>query len=119
MSDMYDENEIRNNILAEIHNRLAEISAYLKVGITLLAKLSPDEVTIIQETEPSIDHSSTHYHVLTGEGRVGCDTKHGLYIDGVFTGGSSPLGEMERTAPINEETCCFIENESQKKQEDK
>ena len=29
--------EIRNNILAEIHNRLAEISTYLKTGLAILA----------------------------------------------------------------------------------
>ena len=36
MSELTNE-EIRNNILVEIHNRLAEISTYLKTGLAILA----------------------------------------------------------------------------------
>ena len=43
--------EIRNNILVEIHNRLAEISTYLKTGLAILAKFDSDDLQTLERTK--------------------------------------------------------------------
>ena len=47
-----DNKEIRNNILAEIHNRLAEISTYLKTGLAIFAKLNHYDTNFLRQSLP-------------------------------------------------------------------
>lgn len=43
----WDNEETQTRLLLEIHNRLAEISKFLEIGIAMFAKLSADELEMI------------------------------------------------------------------------
>lgn len=109
-----DNVEIQNAILAEIHNRLGEISSYLKVGITLLAKLNDEEVLhSIDENTSSIALNTANikcdnYTFYPPETTIGYTKERGLYEARRSSRQVFPLGDFERTAPIDEKTGEFV-----------
>ena len=108
------EDEVRNELLAEIHNRLAEISKFLEVGIALLAKLSIDDLTKLNcecqkvniETRENYTASANEYHISQDDNLgVGYDSRRGLHYEGSvngYQGAYRPFGEdMTRSWPLD------------------
>ena len=95
--------EILNNTLAEIHNRLAEISTYLKTGLEndMAANISLD--TLEDYRDKHGFKKSRHV--------IGFSKNKGLYSFGKNTLDKLPLGDFARTAPIDEDTGAFLEQE--------
>ena len=116
MSELTNE-EIRNNILAEIHNRLAEISTYLKTGLAIFAKLNHYDTNflendIAQNISLDISENYRDKHGLKKSRHViGFSKDKGLYSFDKETYEDLPLGDFERTAPIDEDTGAFLEQE--------
>ena len=120
--------EILNNTLAEIHNRLAEISTYLKTGLAIFAKLNRDDLDTLEEQNKSICLDTnkgeySNYVLITpnfekSSDSIGYSKEKGLYLsckykhdNGKWSRNDYPLGDFERTAPINEDTSAFLEQE--------
>ena len=119
-----DNEEIRNNILAEIHNRLAAISTYLKTGLAIFAKLNHNNLETIREQSSTIMLNTSFvkcddYSLLHSNDNVGYSSDKGLYSSEIYDNANTnekyeqkfPLGDFERTAPINEDTGAFLEQE--------
>lgn len=118
--------EIRNNILAEIHNRLAEISTYLKTGLAIFAKLNSDDLDTLEEQNKLIRTDTnegvySNYVLITPNSEknsdgIGYSKEKGLYLsckykhdNGKWSRDDYPLGDFERTAPIDKNTGAFLE----------
>ena len=113
-----DVEEQRNEILKGIHNQLSQINKWLEVIAARYAKLSADDVDGLR-----FDAERIHYDIDAisyGDfSSVGYTKARGLYKT-FLNGGketSEPLGEYQRTAPIDKETCFFIEEEKSKRKQ--
>ena len=111
-----DSEEVRNELLAEIHNRLAEISKFLEIGIAMFAKLDTDDLDMlkIECKNVSIRYIEDTYRILQDDdSSVGCNSAMGLFRE-IYSEASGkisqiPLGEdTKRTHPIDEKTGCFL-----------
>ena len=115
--------EIRNNIVAEIHDRLAEISTYLKTGLAIFAKLNHEDLERIRQQSATImlDTSFINcddYYLLHPNDTVGYSNDKGLYSSEIYDNTTTgkkyeqkfPLGDFRRTAPIDKTTGAFINN---------
>lgn len=119
-----DDGEMRNELLAEIHNRLAEISKFLEVGIALFARLDSYEIESLKDECEKFSITHTHSGealVQDSDCTVGYNDRLGLH----YTSWEKPteieryypLGKCERTCPIDEDNGYFLFNseiESQK-----
>ena len=113
--------EILNNTLAEIHNRLAEISTYLKTGLAIFAKLEHYDTDFIENGMAANISLNTKEDYRDNHGLkkskhvIGYSSDKGLYaaeqkiVNRKTRETLYPLGDFERTAPIHKETGAFIE----------
>lgn len=113
-----DSEEVRNKLLAEIHNRLAEISKFLEVGIALFAKLDTYDLETLKDNCKKLDIEtatwSDNFRLSQDDDyAVGFSSVMGLFHEfgdrqrknEVY----SPLGEYDkRIMPVNEETGYFL-----------
>ena len=113
-----DSEEVRNKLLAEIHNRLAEISKFLEIGIAMLAKLDSYELNALK-TEckkviiEAVNRYEDEYSMSQDIDRdVGCNSSKGLYLTFWNKGmrrEDFPLGEDDkRLWPVDEEEGHFL-----------
>lgn len=123
-----DDGEMRNELLAEIHNRLAEISKFLEVGIALFARLDSYEIEVLKQKcgQISVIHADTNFgtrYELFQDSScdIGYNDSLGLHYSEWDSGDKQeryfPLGDYERTCPVDENEGYFLFNseiESQK-----
>lgn len=106
-----DVEEQRNEILKGIHNQLAQINKWLEVIAARYAKLSSDDV---EELRFDAEDLETHLEeiIFRNSSNVGYSKERGLYKSFIMNNEEKyePLGEYERTAPIDEETGFFYQN---------
>ena len=119
-----DAEEVRNELLAKIHNRLAEISKFLEIGIAIFAKLSAYDLDDIKSECKNInikahDIFNNDYSLLQDKDmRVGCNSSMGLHQEFWSKGEKRevywPLGEdTERTCPIDEDGYLLTDNKQE------
>ncbi len=113
-----DSEEERTQLLAAIHNRLAEISKFLEVGIALFAKLNTCDLETLKDNCKKLDIEtatwSDNFRLSQDDDyAVGFSSAMGLFHE--FWDRQqrkevcSPLGEYdERIMPVNEETGYFL-----------
>lgn len=63
--DAFD--DTRNDILAEIHNRLAEISKFLEVLVLHETRTSSSMKDMFEQEIPRIERKSDYYNVTEGK----------------------------------------------------
>ena len=104
-----DTDEQRNEILKEILNQLSKLNKWLEVGIALYAKLSDEDIEVLKEDALyiSTDHNSNMW--FSDDPNMGYTKERGLYRRQRNI--SEPLGDYDCTAPIDEDTGFFIENQ--------
>lgn len=126
-----DSEEVRTQLLTAIHNRLAEISKFLEVGIALFAKLNTCDLETLKDNCKKLDIEtatwSDNFRLSQDEDyAVGFSSVMGLFHE--FWDRQrqkevlSPLGEYdERIMPVDEETGYFLTDDEvalrQKKKE--
>lgn len=110
--------EVRNKLLTAIHNRLAEISKFLEVGIALFAKLDTYDLETLKDNckklgIETVTWSDNFRLSQDDDYAVGFSSAMGLFHE--FWDRQqqkevcSPLGEYdERIMPVNEETGYFL-----------
>ena len=111
--------EVRNELLAEIHNRLAEISKFLEVGIAMLAKLDDFDIELLKSECEQLHITEIRgvYDILQEEDcDVGRNSDKGLYRKiwdkEAEMKISSPLGtRYKRTCPVGDDGCFLAYNE--------
>ena len=109
--------EILNNTLAEIHNRLAEISTYLKTGLAIFAKLDHYDTNLLENdmaaniSLDTLEDYRDKHGFKKSRHVIGFSKNKGLYSFGKNTLDKLPLGDFARTAPIDEDTGAFLEQE--------
>lgn len=117
--------EIRNELLIEIHNRLAEISKFLEVGIALFARLNSYDLEELKNQCKKIYGQFSEYQrpydiYQDEDSNIGCSSDKGLYIevwdkeipkDEMPQQVIYPLGnDYVRTRPVDKETGYFLTN---------
>ena len=100
-----------NEILKGIHNQLAQINKWLEVIAVRYAKLNADDTEFLRYDAEKIEDNLEGVSYRNGS-NVGYTESRGLYKSSLNgnTEISEPLGEYDRTAPIDEKTGFFIEN---------
>ena len=107
-----DTDEQRNEILKGIHNQLAQINKWLEVIAVQYAKLSAEDTEFLRYDAAEIEDNLECVSYRNGS-NVGYTQARGMYKS-FLNGGEEtrePLGEYDRTAPIDEKTGFFIEND--------
>lgn len=109
--DDLDTDEQRNEILKGIHNQLAQINKWLEVIAVRYAKLSAEDTEFLRYDAENLEDNLEGVSYRNSS-NVGYTEARGLYK--TFMNGneetSEPLGEYDRTAPIDEKTGFFIED---------
>ena len=104
-----DVDEQRNEILIGIHNQLSQINKWLEVITARYVKLSADDVDDIKFDAENIPFGVDEIS-YGGFSNVGYTQARGMYKS--FQNGEKeicePLGEYERTDPIDEKTGFFV-----------
>lgn len=109
--DDLDVDEQRNEILKGIHNQLAQINKWLEVIAVRYAKLNADDTVFLKYEAESLEEKLKSIS-FRDSSNVGYTQARGLYKSSLNgnTEISEPLGEYDRTAPIDSKTGFFIEN---------
>ena len=104
-----DVDEQRNEILKGIHNHLAQINKWLEVIAARYARLDADDVFGLK-TETDYLMTNFREAIFQEPSYVGYTKKRGLYKE--YDEGDKricvPLGEYERTDPIDEDGCFWV-----------
>ena len=105
-----DVEEQRNEILKGIHNHLAQINKWLEVIAARYARLDADDVFCLK-TETDYLMTNFREAIFHEPSDVGYTQKQGLYKE--YDEGDKricvPLGEYERTAPIDKDGCFCVQ----------
>lgn len=106
-----DTDEQRNEILKGIHNQLSQINKWLEVIAARYTKLNADDTEFLRYDVAEIEDNLECVSYRNGS-NVGYTQARGLYKQFLIgdTETREPLGEYERTAPIDEKTGFFIED---------
>ena len=72
--------EQRNELLKGIYNHLAAMNKWLDILVVSYAKLSADEVLVLQEHTASLDEGIDNIDMSSLNLRMGCNSKYGLYM---------------------------------------
>lgn len=110
--DDLDTDEQRNEILKGIHNQLSQINKWLEVIAVRYAKLNADDT---EDLKMDTEYLYTNFDNNMSSGfisNVGYTQARGLYKQFLIgdTETREPLGEYDRTAPIDSKSGFFIEN---------
>ena len=113
-----DVEEQRNEILKGIHNHLAQINKWLEVIAARYVKLRADDVEELRFDAENIPFGVDEIS-YGGFSNVGYTQARGMYKS--FQNGEKeicePLGEYERTEPIDEKTGFFVKKIKEDKDE--
>lgn len=106
-----DTDEQRNEILKGIHNQLSQINKWLEVIAARYTKLNADDTEFLRYDAAEIEDNLECVSYRNGS-NVGYTKERGLYKSSLNgnTETREPLGEYNRTAPIDEKTGFFIED---------
>ena len=107
--DDLDTDEQRNEILKGIHNHLAQINKWLEVIAVHYGKLRDDDTESLRYDAEALEEKLESIAFRNGS-NVGYTQSRGLYKSFMNCGKETcePLGEYERTDPIDEKTGFFV-----------
>ena len=102
----------RNELLKGIHNQLAQINKWLEVIAVRYARLRDDESESLRYDAEVLEENLESI-AFRNSSSVGYTQERGLYKSFMAGGKETyePLGEYERTTPIDKETGFFIEED--------